>query len=80
MEETGYTITGARRLGVYQRYTYMPDYDLMARKICHIYVAFACRQVADPIEPEHENHWVDPTLAIELLSSDGDALTNVQTL
>lgn len=73
LEETGYSISQARRIGVYQRYTYMPDYDLMARKICHIYVAHACRQIAEPIEKDHENHWMEPAFAVELLASEGDA-------
>ena len=37
-EETGYHITGLVRLGAYQRYTYIREYDLWAHKICHIYL------------------------------------------
>ena len=42
MEETGWKIQIDRRLGAYQRFTYMPDYGFWAQKICHIYL---CRPV-----------------------------------
>ncbi|MFW5881986.1 MAG: NUDIX domain-containing protein [Roseicyclus sp.] len=39
LEETGYTIHGLRRIGMFHRYTYMPEYDLFAQKQCHVYAA-----------------------------------------
>lgn len=73
MEETGWRINPLRRLGVYQRYTYMPDYDMYARKVCHIFVACAVRRLGPPTEPHHTPHWVGPTLAVDCLASEGDA-------
>ena len=42
LEETGWSIRVDRRLGAYQRYAYMPEYDLWARKVAHVYL---CRPV-----------------------------------
>ena len=38
-EETGWTIAAPRRVGVYRRFVWMPDYDMYAEKLCHIYMA-----------------------------------------
>ena len=35
-EETGWRIGGLRRLGVYRRFTHMPEYDIWAEKVCHV--------------------------------------------
>jgi 8-oxo-dGTP diphosphatase len=45
-EETGWRIAAPRRLGVYRRFTFMPEYDLWAEKICHIYLARPLRRIA----------------------------------
>ena len=37
MEETGWRIKVLKKEGVFQRFTYMPEYNLWAHKICHIY-------------------------------------------
>lgn len=73
LEETGYRISIHRRLGAYQRYSYMPDYDLWAQKICHIYLARPTRQIGPPFEPDHEPLWVERESAPEMLSTSGDA-------
>lgn len=44
-EETGWTITGARRIGAYRRFTYMPEYDKWAEKLCTIYLARPARRL-----------------------------------
>ncbi|MGB1214038.1 MAG: NUDIX hydrolase [Pikeienuella sp.] len=72
MEETGYRIAVLRRVGAYQRYTYMPEYDLWAHKICHIYLCRAGRQVAAPLEPDHTPHWLPIETAADTLSLEGD--------
>jgi 8-oxo-dGTP diphosphatase len=41
-EETGWRIARPRRLGAFRRFTYMPEYDLWAEKLCLIYVATRC--------------------------------------
>ncbi|MEM9716394.1 MAG: NUDIX hydrolase [Pseudomonadota bacterium] len=71
-EETGWRIADPLRLGAYQRYTYMPEYDLWARKMCVIYVAHAVRKLSDPTEPGHRVIWADADSASELLAISGD--------
>ena len=36
MEETGWRIAVTRQLGVFRRFTYMPEYDRWAEKVCTI--------------------------------------------
>jgi 8-oxo-dGTP diphosphatase len=72
-EETGWSIRITRRLGVYQRYTYMPDYDLWARKLCHVYLGRPTLHHGPPSEPWHSAVWLDPDMAVERLASEGDA-------
>lgn len=73
MEETGYRIGAARRLGVFRRFTYMPEYDMWAEKICTIYVARPACQISPPLETDHTPLWYDPAQAIEELYNEGDA-------
>ncbi|MEO1611377.1 MAG: NUDIX hydrolase [Pseudomonadota bacterium] len=72
MEETGWRIAVTRRVGAYKRFVYMPEYDLWAEKICHVYLCRAGRRVADPIEPDHQPVWMDAEVAAAALSVDGD--------
>ncbi|PCH98621.1 MAG: NUDIX hydrolase [Rhodobacteraceae bacterium] len=72
LEETGWRVNIVTRLGAYQRYTFMPDYELWAQKICHIYLCVPTMKRAEPTEPHHRNLWVSPDEAYEVLSSDGD--------
>ena len=74
MEETGWSISGLRKHGVYRRFTYMPEYDLWAEKVCHIYRARPAIQLSPPTEPGHTAVWTNIETAIELLASDGDRL------
>jgi 8-oxo-dGTP diphosphatase len=72
LEETGWRIRVERRLGAFQRYTYMPDYRMWARKICHVYLARPVRRHGAPSEPGHRAHWLDVATAIRLVANDGD--------
>ena len=45
LEEIGWRIRVERRLGAFQRFTFMPEYDLWARKVCHIYLARPVRRL-----------------------------------
>lgn len=72
MEETGWRIRPIARVGAYQRYTYMPEYDLWAHKICHVYLCAAGRQIADPIEEDHTPIWLEARHAAAMLSLEGD--------
>lgn len=71
-EETGYRICNPRRIGAYQRYTYMPEYDLWARKVCHIYLARPALRISEPPDREHRVIWSDSATAPGLLSNTGD--------
>lgn len=71
-EETGWAIAVPRRLGAYQRFAYMPEYDLWARKICHIYLARPVTRRGPPTEPGHAVGWFTPDTALERLASAGD--------
>lgn len=72
-EETGWHISSPRRLGSFRKFTFMPEYDIWAEKLCMIYFARPVRQVSPPSERGHAAHWIDPGAAVELLANDGDA-------
>lgn len=74
MEETGWRIGEVRKQGVYRRFTYMPDYDLWAEKVCHIFFARPVLQIGPPTEIGHTAVWTRLETAIELVASDGDRL------
>lgn len=72
-EETGWRIRPLRRLGVYQRFTWMPEYRLHARKICHIYLCAAGLRGGPPAEAGHRALWLPVETAVRTLGSPGDA-------
>ncbi len=72
MEETGWIIARPHRLGVFRRFAYMPEYDLWAEKICHVYCARPVRQVSDPSEDHHTALWMSFPDAAQLLGGAGD--------
>ena len=74
LEETGWHIARPRRLGAFRRFVYMPEYDLWAEKLCHLYVAHPVRQVADPVEPDHETIVLSGSEALTVLGNDGDRM------
>ncbi|MEE4187599.1 MAG: NUDIX hydrolase [Roseobacter sp.] len=74
LEETGWRIAAPRRLGAFRRFVYMPEYDLWAEKICHIYVARPVFQIAAPTEPDHETLVLPAAEALSALGNDGDRL------
>jgi 8-oxo-dGTP diphosphatase len=72
LEETGWHIARPRHLGAFRRFVFMPEYDLWAEKLCHVYVARPIYQIAQPVEPDHETLVLSPSEAIEMLGNDGD--------
>jgi 8-oxo-dGTP diphosphatase len=72
MEETGWTIARPRRLGAFRRFTYMPEYDLWAEKLCHVYVAHPVYASTAPVEPDHVTLTLSPRDALAHLGNDGD--------
>jgi len=79
-EETGWRIAEARRVGAYRRFTYMPEYDRWAEKICHIYVARPVLRLGAPSEPGHDAVWMTPGAALDLLANAGDRSFLAQVL
>ncbi len=71
-EETGWKIAPQRYFGSYRRFTYMPEYDLYAMKIAHIYLCKAICQLGPPTEPLHQAIWADTAKAPALLGPVGD--------
>ena len=73
LEETGYRIAAPRKLGVFRRFVYMPEYGINAEKVCHIYMARPVLPLGPPTEPGHIAVWLDPVDALAELANDGDA-------
>ncbi|MEX5727990.1 8-oxo-dGTP diphosphatase [Rhodovulum iodosum] len=71
-EETGWRIRVARRLGAFRRFTYMPEYDLWAEKLCHIYLGQPVRRYGPPSEPGHTALWMPADEAAARLGNAGD--------
>jgi 8-oxo-dGTP diphosphatase len=72
LEETGWHIQVVRRLGAFQRFAYMPEYDQWARKVCHIYLARPTLRRGPPSEPGHTAIWMPIATAVALIANDGD--------
>ena len=71
-EETGWTIARPRRFGAFRRFTYMPEYDIWAEKLCTVYIAQPLRQISDPPEPDHTALWMPADMARDQLGNSGD--------
>lgn len=72
LEETGWTIGPPRFLGAYRRFTYMPEYDLWAEKLCKIFLARPILCLGPPREPGHQAIWTHAANGEMLLQNDGD--------
>ena len=71
-EETGWSMDRPRRLGAFRRFTYMPEYDLWAEKLCQVFVARPVMRLGPPSEPGHTAVWMSPNVALGALANDGD--------
>lgn len=71
-EETGWKIARPVRLGAYRRFTFMPEYDLWAEKLCLIYMALPVMRHGDPVEPDHTALWLPQAEAVAHLANSGD--------
>jgi 8-oxo-dGTP diphosphatase len=72
LEETGWRIAVERRLGAFQRYAYMPEYDLWARKVCHVFLARAVLRHGEPSDAGHRALWMPVETAARLAAIEGD--------
>ncbi|TAG26267.1 MAG: NUDIX domain-containing protein [Rhodobacterales bacterium] len=71
-EETGWKIAVTRRLGAFRRFTYMPEYDLWAEKVCTVYLARPVLRLGPPSEAGHTAIWLPVTEALQHLGNPGD--------
>ena len=71
-EETGWHIAPPRWLGTYRRFTFMPEYDMWAEKVCTIYVARPTLCQGPPSEAGHTAVWAPARVALDLLDNVGD--------
>ena len=72
LEETGWSLSKPRRIGVFRKFVDMPEYSLKAEKVCTIYLAQPARRIGPPREADHSAHWVPQNLVPSLLKNSGD--------
>jgi 8-oxo-dGTP diphosphatase len=71
-EETGWKIDVIRRVGAFRRFTYMPEYDLWAEKLCTVFLARPVRRLGPPSEAGHSAVWLPVDEAVLRLGNEGD--------
>ena len=71
-EETGWKIAVTCRIGAFRRFTYMPEYDLWAEKLCTVYLARPVRRHGPPTEAGHTAVWLPVREAVAQLGNPGD--------
>ena len=71
-EETGWHIGALRHLGTFRRFTYMPEYDKWAEKLCAIFLARPTLRMGPPTEAGHTAIWAPSELALTLITNAGD--------
>jgi 8-oxo-dGTP diphosphatase len=71
-EETGWHIGPVRHIGTFRRFTYMPEYDKWAEKVCTIYGARPTLRMGPPTEAGHTAIWAPSEMALTLITNEGD--------
>ncbi|MFD1882705.1 NUDIX domain-containing protein [Paracoccus pacificus] len=71
IEETGWTISTPRRVGMFRRFVYMPEYDLYAEKLCSVWLARPILRLSPPTEPGHSAVWLTPAELLVALADPG---------
>lgn len=79
-EETGWRVAIRQRLGAFRRFTYMPEYDLWAEKVCTVYLARPVRRLGPPSEAGHQAIWMSVGDGLRLLGNPGDRAMLVRAL
>ena len=72
MEETGWHIGPVRHVGTFRRFTYMPEYDKWAEKVCIVFVARPTLRMGPPTEAGHTAVWAPAERALDLITNEGD--------
>jgi 8-oxo-dGTP diphosphatase len=72
IEETGWKIDVIRRIGAFRRFTFMPEYDLWAEKLCTVYLARPVLRLGPPSEAGHTAVWLPVDEAVIRLGNPGD--------
>ena len=80
LEETGWIAGRLRRLTAYRRFTYMPEYDLWAEKLCTVYSASPGRRHGPPSEAGHTAVRMPAHQALQHLAKDRDRLYLAQAI
>jgi 8-oxo-dGTP diphosphatase len=73
-EETGWSIFAPKRIGAFRRFTFMPEYDRWAEKVCAVYCARPVLRIGDPTEPGHRAFWIRRQSAPDMLANEGDRM------
>jgi 8-oxo-dGTP diphosphatase len=71
-EETGWHIGPVRHVGSFRRFTYMPEYDRWAEKVCAVFVARPTLRMGPPTEAGHRAIWLQRDKALAVLDNEGD--------
>ena len=79
-EETGWHISPPRHIGTFRRFTYMPEYDKWAEKLCMIFVARPTMRLGPPTEAGHTAIWAPAEIALNLITNEGDRAMLVRCL
>ena len=79
-EETGWHIGPVRHIGTFRRFTYMPEYDKWAEKLCTIFVARPTLRLGPPTEAGHTAIWAAAEMALELVTNQGDRVMLARAL
>ena len=72
IEETGWKIDVIRRIGAFRRFTFMPEYELWAEKLCTVYLARPVLCLGPPSEAGHTAVWLPVEEAVMRLGNPGD--------
>ena len=71
IEETGWGIKVLKKEGVFQRFTYMPEYKIWAHKICHIYRCAGTMRKTEYLEKNHRSVIMNKKKALEKVVDTG---------
>ena len=71
LEETGWGIKVLKKEGVFQCFTYMPEYKIWAHKICHVYRCAATIRKKEQLEKNHRFVILNKKKAVETIVDRG---------